>query len=140
MPQTGQRVDPYGSFDFRVEIGGIFRGSFQEVSGLDSSIDVAEYREGGNANPSVYKLPGRSKYSNVTCKRGITDDDSLWNWHMQWVKGDPAAQRLAVGIVLLDRTGRERMRWHCEAAWPVKWTGPTFNAKGNEVAIETFEI
>ena len=25
MPQTGQRVDPYGSFDFLVEIDGIVR-------------------------------------------------------------------------------------------------------------------
>jgi phage tail-like protein len=25
-------------------------------------------------------------------------------------------------------------------AWPSKWTGPSFNATSNEVAIETLEI
>src|ERR1700760_4104227 len=107
MPQTGQRVDPYGSFDFLVEIDGIAKASFQEASGLDSAIDVTEYREGGSQNPSVYKLPARSKYSNITLKWGATDDKDLWNWHLQWVKGDPAATRRNGSIVLLDRAGKE---------------------------------
>jgi phage tail-like protein len=25
-------------------------------------------------------------------------------------------------------------------AWPVKYTAPTLNAKGNEIAVETLEI
>ena len=140
MAQTGQRVDPYGSFDFLVEIDGIARASFQEASGLDSTIDVTEYREGGNANPSVCKLPARSKYSNITLKWGVTDDPELWKWHLQWVKGDPAAKRKNGSIVLLDRTGKEKVRWNFINAWPTKWTGPSFNAKGNDVAIETLEI
>ena len=44
---TGQRVDPYGNFNFLVEIDGIARAAFQEASGFDSTIDVIEHREGG---------------------------------------------------------------------------------------------
>ncbi len=139
MPQTGQRVDPYGSFDFLVELDGIVRASFAEASGLDSTIDVVEYREGGE-NETVRKLPAKTKFSNITLKWGTTDDHELYDWHRQWVKGDPAARRKNGSIVLLDRTGQEKVRWNFINAWPVKWTGPSFNAKNNDVAIETLEL
>jgi phage tail-like protein len=139
MPQTGQRVDPYGSFDFLVELDGIVRASFTEASGLDSTIDVTEYREGGD-NETMRKLPAKTKYSNITLKYGSTDDHELYDWHRQWIKGDPAAKRKNGSIVLLDRTGQERIRWNFVNAWPVKWTGPSFNAKNNDVSIETLEL
>ncbi len=139
MPQTGQRVDPYGSFDFLVELDGIVRASFAEASGLDSTIDVVEYREGGE-NETTRKLPAKTKFSNITLKWGTTDDHELYTWHRQWVKGDPAARRKNGSIVLLDRAGQERVRWNFINAWPVKWTGPSFNAKNNDVAIETLEL
>jgi phage tail-like protein len=59
---------------------------------------------------------------------------------MQWVKGDPAAKRKNGSVILLDRQGNEKIRWNFVNAWPVKWTGPSFNAKGNDVAIETLEL
>jgi phage tail-like protein len=139
MPQTGQRVDPYGSFDFLVELDGIVRASFAEAGGLDSTIDVTEYREGGD-NETMRKLPAKTKYSNITLKYGSTDDHELYDWHRQWIKGDPAAKRKNGSIVLLDRTGQERIRWNFVNAWPVKWTGPSFNAKNNDVSIETLEL
>ena len=138
MAQTGQLVDPYGSFDFHVEIDGITRASFQEVSGLDSTIDVTEYREGGDE--TIRKLPGRTKFSNIVMKRGTTDNSDLYDWHMRWVTGNPNAERKNVYVILLDRQGNEKIRWHFVNAWPVKWTGPSFNAKGNDTAIETLEI
>ena len=47
MP-TGQRQDPYGNFNFLVEIDGITRAGFHEASGFDSTIDVINHREGGD--------------------------------------------------------------------------------------------
>lgn len=139
MAQTGQRIDPYGSYDFLVEIDGITRASFQEASGFDSSIDVTEYREGGD-NETLRKLPAKTKFSNIVLKWGTADDTDLYDWHMQWIKGDPAAVRKNGSIVILDRQGNEKIRWNFTNAWPVKWTGPTFNAKGNDLAIETLEL
>jgi len=139
MAQTGQRIDPYGSYDFLVEIDGITRASFQEASGFDSSIDVTEYREGGD-NETLRKLPAKTKFSNIVLKWGTADDTDLYDWHMQWIKGDPAAVRKNGSIIILDRQGNEQVRWNFTNAWPVKWTGPTFNAKGNDVAIETLEL
>jgi phage tail-like protein len=136
---TGQRIDPYGNYNFLVEIQGIARAAFQEASGFDSSSDVVEHREGGE-NTTLRKLPAMTKYSNITLKWGTTDDRDLYNWHRQWVTGDPAAQRQNGSIVLLDRQGREKVRWNFFNAWPAKWTGPSFNAEGNDVAIETLEL
>jgi phage tail-like protein len=136
---TGQRIDPYGNYNFLVEIGGIARAAFQEASGFDSSIDVVEHREGGE-NTTVRKIPAMTKYSNVTLKWGTTNDHDLYDWHRQWVTGDPAAKRQNGSIVLLDRQGQEKVRWNFFNAWPAKWTGPSFNAEGNDLAIETLEL
>jgi phage tail-like protein len=132
-------ADPYGNFNFLVEIGGIIRAAFHEASGLDSSIDVIEHREGGD-NITPRKYPGMVKFSNLTLKWGITDDAELYKWHRQWVTGDPAARRVDGAIVLLDRQGQEKVRWNFKNGWPAKWTGPSLTAEGNDIAIETLEI
>jgi phage tail-like protein len=137
MAQTGQRVDPYGNFNFLVEIDGITRAAFHEVSGFDSTIDVIEHREGGD-NTTVRKLPGMTKHSNIVLKWGLADDADLYNWHRDAVNGK--VQRRNGSIVLLDRQGQERMRWNFVNAWPSKWDGPDFNAEGNDIAIETLEL
>ena len=43
-------------------------------------------------------------------------------------------------ITLLDEQRQAVLRWHLRNAWPVKIEGPTLNATGNEVAIETLEL
>lgn len=139
MGQTGARIDPYGDFNFLVEIDGLFKAAFQEVSGFDSSIDVIDHREGGD-NTTMRRLPAMTKYSNITLKWGVTDDRELYDWHRQWVTGDPAAVRKTGSIVILDRQGNEKVRWNFFNAWPAKWTGPQFNAEGTDVAIETLEL
>ncbi len=80
MP-TGTRVDPYKSYNFLVELDGITRAGFRECSGLDSSQDPIEYREGNEKPLTARKLPGLNKYSNVTLKWGITDSMELADWH-----------------------------------------------------------
>jgi conserved hypothetical phage tail region protein len=133
---TGQRVDPYTSFNFLVEIDGVSRAAFQECSGLGSTIDVKEYNEGGRTTPM--KLPGLTKYSNIVLKRGITDDQQLWQWHQQAVDGN--VERKNGSVVLLDRGGQEKARWNFFNAWVTKWTGPDFKAESGDVAIETLEL
>jgi phage tail-like protein len=134
---TGDRVDPYRGFNFLVEIDGITQAGFQEVSGLDSSTDPVDYREGGDPN-HVRKLPGLNKVSNITLKRGITDSDELWKWRQSVIDGK--TERKNGSLILLDEAGAEKLRWNFFKAWPSKWTGPAFNATSTAVAIETLEI
>lgn len=136
MP-TGVRKDPYRAYNFLVEIDGITRFGFRECSGLDAAQDPIEYREGGQPI-TARKLPGMVKYSNISLKWGISDDKEIWEWKLQAIEGK--VQRKNGSIILLDDTGAEKMRWNFIDGWPTKWTGTTFNATGNEVAIETLEI
>jgi phage tail-like protein len=132
-------ADPYKAYNFRLELDSITRAAFQEVSGFNSEIDVTEYREGGE-NITPRKLPGMVKYANITIKWGVTDDHELYDWHRQWVEGDPNARRKSGSIILLDRQGNEKIRWNFINAWPTKWDGPDFNATDSQVAFQTIEI
>ncbi len=137
MP-TGNRTDPYKGYNFLVELDGITRAGFRECSGLDTSQDPIEYREGNEKPLTARKIPGLNKYSNVTLKWGITDDGELWDWRQKAKDGQ--VERKNVSIVLLDDEASEKWRWNLTNAWATKWTGPSFNATGNELAVETLEI
>ncbi len=134
---TGDRKDPYRGYNFRVEIDGITRAGFREVSGVDTSTDSADYREGTDG-PTARKLPGLVKYSNITLKWGISDDTELWEWRQSVMDGK--VQRKNGSIILMDTAGKEVRRWNFREGWPSKWTGPSFNATSNDAAIETLEI
>jgi len=138
MAGTGERKDPYRGFNFKVELGGGIAAGFREASGLDSSQDPVEYREGSEGVLTARKLPGLNKYSNISLKRGVTDDAKLWEWRKKAMDGK--VERMNGAIVLMDDAGEEKARWNFVSGWPTKWTGPSFNATSNEVAIETLEI
>lgn len=137
MPATGVIPDPYVNFNFRVEIQGITRAHFQEVSGLTATVDVIEHREGGR-NTTPVKLPGQTKYANITLKWGMTDDADLYTWHQEVVNGN--LERRNGSIILLDRAGEEVARWNFVRAWPTKYEGPSMNAEGTDVSIEQIEL
>ena len=132
-----QRVDPYKGFRFRVEIDGIQQAGFSECSGLGSHVEVVEYREGGEVS-TVRKLPGKAMFPDIVLKWGSTDSTELFDWHVAAIKG--LIQRKLGSVVMCDDTGGEKVRWNFYGAWLSKWDGPSFNAKGNDVAIETLTI
>jgi len=133
----GNRKDPYRVYNFIVEIDGITRAGFRECSGLDTSQDPIDYREGTDPL-TTRKIPGMVKYSNISLKWGMTDDTEFWEWRQKAMDGK--VERKNGSIVLLDDTGAEKWRWNFRDGWPTKWTGPSLNATGNEVAIESLEI
>jgi len=129
--------DPYRGYNFRIELDGITRAGFRECSGLDTSQDPIDYRE-GIEGLTARKLPGLNKYSNISLKWGITDDAELWDWRKKAMVGE--VERKNGSIILMNDTQQEVMRWNFREGWPTKWAGPSLNATGNEVAIETLEI
>lgn len=131
------RVDPYRDFRFLVEMDGIVQAGFSDCTGFGSAVEVVEYREGGDA-ATVRKLPGKVSYPDITLKWGITSSSELHAWHQSAVTGQ--IERKNVSIILLDDTGNEQVRWNFFSAWPSKWDGPDFSAKGNDVAIDTLTI
>jgi phage tail-like protein len=133
----GSRNDPYSQFNFQIEIDGVTKAGFSEVSGLTTDTNIIEYREGDEIT-TVRKLPGLMKYTNIVLKRGWTADQSLWAWRKLVIDG--STQRTSGAIVLLDEARKPALRWNFREGWPSKWEGPALNAKTSEAAIETLEI
>ena len=110
------RNDPLGVFNFYLTlidasnvagtlISAAFNyavAGFSECSGLDVTLEVMEYKEGG-VNDYVRKFPTRASHGNITLKRGVIYlEDDLWTWHQGFVQG--AGTRKDGLIVLLDES------------------------------------
>ena len=132
------RKDPYRGYNFRIELDNTAVASFRECSGLSLTTDAVDYREGTDKPLSVRKLTGLRKYTNITLKRGYTDNQDLWKWYKNIVNGVPDRRNGAV--VLQDEQHKDVLRWNFDNGWICKWEGPTLNATGNDVAIENIEI
>ncbi len=130
--------DPYGAFNFLVEIEGDSVAGFTEVSGLEYEVEPIEYRTGNAADASVRKIPGLRKYGNITLKRGVTGDAAFWDWILQPLHGP--IEKKTGRITLLDENREPAASWEFRSGWPCRYVGPHLVAGKSEVAIETIEI
>jgi phage tail-like protein len=134
------RDDPYSSFNFLVDLGDggtSIRAGFQEVSGLNTEVTQAEYRNGNEKTNHVRKVMGMYKVGDVTLKRGLIGHLDLFEWIDQARRGDQAALRSVVISLQDEGHGGPVMTWTLRRARPMRYTGPTLNGKaGTDVAIE----
>lgn len=132
---------PLTQIRFEVDFGGsgASKATFAEVNGLNIETDIIEYRGGADKTLATRKIPGLMKYPNVTMKRGILQkDNDLWDW---WTSNQQGQHKQrTVTIKLLNESGDATVCWTMSRAWPVKIGGPSLNAKGNDVAIESIEF
>jgi phage tail-like protein len=132
---TRPRPDPYRSFNFIVHLDGVVLGGFSAVSGLSTEMSAIDYRAGSDTATGGRKIQGQHEAGNITLKRGVVNDTAF----QQWRTAGATARRRAT-IVLYDAAHRPLRRWQLAHAWPSKVEGPAFNAKGNEVAVESLEL
>ncbi len=112
---------------------------FQEVTGLETEVQVIEYRAGNSPIFASIKMPGLAKVGNVTMKKGIfVTDKLLWTWFNS-IKMNTIA-RVTVVVNLMDEGGKPQMIWTLNNAFPVKLTGTDLKSDGNEVAVESIEM
>ena len=136
MPEA--RRDPYLNFNFLVQIDGETVAGFREADLPDARIEVAAYREGNERPNAVRRLPGRVEYGPLVLRRGFAGDRTLFQWWRDVADGN--LDRRNVVIILRDQSGRDVARWGFRDALPTKYSGPSFRAQGNEVAIESIEL
>jgi phage tail-like protein len=139
MADVGERKDPFRNSRFKLEILGIEQAGFSECTGLESTTDAVDYREGTDP-ATMRKLPGLTKHGNITLKWGVTDSDEIWEWRKLVVDGKSKEASRNGSIVILDEEGTEQVRWNFRRAWPSKYKAADMNAKSNDVAIDTLEI
>lgn len=123
-------------FRYEVEIGN-FKGNFSKVSGLEGEIDLEEYQEGG-VNGYVHMLPRRVQSGKLVLERGVGDLARMIKWFQHIKEGK--LQKSSGTIKLRKEDNTVVRTWEFQDAFPTKWTGPSLNALGSEVAIETLEI
>ena len=112
---------------------------FQEVTGLESEVQVIEYRAGNSPIFAPIKMPGLAKVGNVTMKKGIfVTDPNLGTWFSSITMN--TIKRCTIVVALLDQTGTPQFKWQLNNAFPVKLTGTDLKSDGNEVAVESIEI
>src|SRR5579859_1018011 len=112
-------------------------GSWSKCEGLAIEYEVQEYMEGGE-NSFVHRLPGRAKYPNLKLTR-IVDESSTEV--VRWVAGmREKVVRQTAHITVLDSNGKVMGRWSLAGVCPVKWTGPSLDQGGNQVATEVLEL
>ena len=148
---VGNRKDPYRAYNFLVSfvnsttelksaikrIENVAAGGFSECSGLESTIEVEELKEGGN-NGTVLKFPTRATTTPIQLKRGITTNDDLWSWHSSFLLGKGKRRD---GLIVLRNESAEPVKvWAFNRGIPTKYAGPTFNAMSGDVAIEELSI
>ena len=133
------RTDPYSSFRFTVNLqfDSVIVAGFSEVSGLEVTMEPETVEEGG-LNTRTRKLPKRYDHPNLVLKRGLTDDQHLFQWLNNARHGQ--IERKSGEVVLLDACGRQSMGWAFKEAYPVKWSGPSLRADQGSVAIESLEL
>lgn len=136
---------PTPAFYFRVEFGldGIQDNNsrFQEVSGIDTPVDVEEIREGGE-NRFVHRLPKGVKHTNLVFKRGFISDSKIIAWLSDTLEGSLSNPVKPVEIIvsLLNDQNEPAVSWKVENAYPVKFEVDNFKSKSNELIIESIEF
>jgi len=135
-----QRDRPYGNYNFLVDFGDGAKAGFSEVLIPEVSIDVIEYREGGDPESAAHKIPGRAHYSNVVLKRGVAGALNLYQWMNDVRNGNVrAARTVTIQLLTEDRTDTV-WTWKLFRAWPVKYRSSNLEAKGKDVLIEALEL
>lgn len=137
---TPREDRPYSQFNFQVSWDSLAADSpkagFQEVAGLGMEIAVAEYRGGNSQTNEPIKVTGTVKTPDVTLKRGLIGTEELYEWLEQVRNGDQDALK-SVTIQLMSENREDvAMTWKLTNARPMKYTGPSLNGKGTDLAIE----
>ena len=142
LPPTLPRLDPSSAFNFFVEIDGIKCAEFRSVSGLDWSVEVESFYQGGENRHKV-NLMGKGSFSTLKLKKGffsIFSEFYFWMKHLMNPGLEPVT-RVTLSVVVLADDGLSEMgRFNLYNAFMSKYTGPTFDATQNDIAFEEIEI
>ncbi|MCS7060131.1 MAG: phage tail protein [Anaerolineae bacterium] len=129
---------PGQAFRFYIEIAGILSAEFLECTGLSMEREVKEVNEGG-VNDFTHKLAGRTKWSNITLRQGISYSRDLWDWYCAGLY-DGKVKRVNLSIILGNAELKKVKQWDVYEAFPVRWSGADLSTDTLQVAIESLEI
>jgi phage tail-like protein len=110
---------------------------FNEVSGLEMTLETEDYPEGGN-NGTLLRFPKRSRWGDITLKKGLTRRTELFDWYYAFTQG--VTKRKDGLIILMNEKHEPHTVWKFRRGLPVKYVAPQLNAQQSNVAIESITI
>ena len=139
-----KRRDPYVQFNFLVDLGnGVTEGpdaGFQEIAEFGLDVTISPYRNGNDKDNGVRKIVGLNNTPDVTLKRGIIGSLALYQWLDQIRNGDQRAARTVVISLQNEARTAVAQSWKLLDALITSYKCGPFNARGNDVAIETIVL
>lgn len=105
--------------------------SFSELSGIKMEVEEAEYVSATKTGVSLAKLYGKTKPCQVSLKRGLDQDSTLWAWHQLVQEKSPTARK-SCSLLLQDAAGNTKAAYHLENAWPSKLDVEALKAGSSE--------
>lgn len=131
------------------EVTGV--AAFNEVTGIEATVDVIEFRQGNSSSLAPVKIQGLVKHGNITLKMGYTRNQDFKTWIQNCVserRGETPRRNVTIELIdigegapqsiVTDVSGS--LTWILKDAWVAKYNGPDLNASTSEVAIESVEL
>ena len=145
---------PLTKMNFVVSIGegGGNSAAFSEVTGIDASVDVIEFRQGNSHSLAPVKIQGLVKHGNISLKVGYIRSSDFKQWIIDCVserRKEPPRKDVSIELIdigegapetLVDSVDSAGVVWVLNNAWVTKYSGPDLNASASEVAVETVEL
>jgi phage tail-like protein len=138
---------------FEVTIDGFDLGAWTTCKGLKVTFEYSVIKELGE-HTTRHFVPTFVNYPHVSLQRAIAKDD--WSKTKRWLQAAASAPWIlgedlpgvpgvpggpsSTTIALLDAHLETVAAWTLENAMPASWSGPTLNANGKMVALETLEL
>ncbi len=108
---------------FRVHIGS------EEVR--VESITPLHWAGPGHGDPAVQQT--------VTFRRAVADDRTFFEWRAAVASGRSDVRDVTISQ-LGTPAGKTVNRWRLKSATAVRWSGPDFHARSDEIAYEELEV
>ena len=143
---------PLTKMNFLVSVDGVAgTAAFSEVTGVEASVDVIEFRQGNANSLAPVKLPGLVKHGNVTLRMGYTMDSTFKTWIQECVsevRGQIPRNNVQIELIDINAGAPQQVQetitgtrvWVLTNAWVTKYNAPDLDAKNSDVAIESVEI
>jgi phage tail-like protein len=123
---------------FYVEMESTIKASFTECQGLSAKVKKETYSEGG-VNDQQRILLGQAEFTDITLKRGVTDDQAFWEWASQILSSD-SKERRNVNILVFNQAGEAVQCWTLIGAVPIGWKAPSLQANSTSAAVEELTL
>jgi len=148
MPAPARNRQFRMSYRFQVIVDGFTSFAFKACTGLEMTVAVATYGEGGAMAPM--KEPAKADFSNVTLTRGVGLNTEMWYWMLDCVD---MGSKLPIGvgakfadlaktvtIAEMDRKAVDVVYWDLYSAFPVRYKPGEWDFDSDDVNIEELEI